>query len=207
MEAPPRRSGADTLDQRRFIDDARRRMCRKILTRTSLRRRIAALRRQGRRIVFTNGCFDLLHPGHVRYLGRARRLGDVLVVGVNSDRSARRLGKGTGRPVQPAADRAEVLAALEAVDYVSIFDEDTPLELIRLVEPDVLVKGGDWPLERIVGADLVRARGGRVRSLSFAAGYSTTRLIRRLARTAGGHPGRLRGGGRRGSRSRSSPAS
>jgi rfaE bifunctional protein nucleotidyltransferase chain/domain len=157
-------------------------MPRKVLSRRALRRRIAALRRQGRRIVFTNGCFDLLHPGHVRYLARARSLGDVLVVGLNSDDSVRLLAKGPGRPVQREADRAEVLAALEAVDYVSIFDEDTPLELIRAVEPDVLVKGGDWPVERIVGADLVRARGGRVRSLPFAAGYSTTALIRRLAR-------------------------
>jgi rfaE bifunctional protein nucleotidyltransferase chain/domain len=153
---------------------------RKVLSRRALVRRVAALRREGRRIVFTNGCFDLLHPGHVRYLVRARRLGDALVVGVNSDRSVRRLGKGAGRPVQHEADRAEVLAALAAVDYVTIFDEDTPLELIRAVAPDVLVKGGDWPVERIVGADLVRSHGGRVRSLPFASGYSTTALVRRL---------------------------
>jgi D-beta-D-heptose 7-phosphate kinase/D-beta-D-heptose 1-phosphate adenosyltransferase len=157
----------------------------KILTRAALSRRLAALRRAGKRIVFTNGCFDLIHPGHVRYLRAARRLGDVLVVGLNSDRSARRLGKGPGRPLVREADRAEVLAALEMVDFVTLFAEDTPLDLIRRVRPDVLVKGGDWSEERIVGADVVRAGGGSVRSLPFAPGYSTTRLIRRIGRMAG----------------------
>jgi D-beta-D-heptose 7-phosphate kinase/D-beta-D-heptose 1-phosphate adenosyltransferase len=154
----------------------------KILTRSALRRRLAARRRAGDRIVFTNGCFDLIHPGHVRYLRAARRLGDVLVVGLNSDASVRRLGKGADRPLVPEDDRAEVMAALETVDYVSIFDEDTPYELIRAVQPDVLVKGGDWPVERIVGADLVRARGGVVRSIAFAPGYSTTALLDRMKR-------------------------
>src|SRR5262245_13057574 len=131
----------------------------KILTRTALRRRLAARRRAGERIVFTNGCFDLVHPGHVRYLRAARRLGDLLVVGLNSDASVRRLNKGPGRPLVAQDDRAEVMSALEMVDYVSIFDEDTPYELIRVAQPDVLVKGGDWSVDRIVGADLVRARG------------------------------------------------
>jgi D-beta-D-heptose 7-phosphate kinase/D-beta-D-heptose 1-phosphate adenosyltransferase len=152
----------------------------KIVPRARVARRLATARRAGKRIVFTNGCFDLLHPGHVRYLAAARRLGDVLVVGVNSDASARRLGKGPGRPLNRARDRAEVLASLEAVDLVTIFSEDTPFELIRLVAPDVLVKGGDWKPERIVGADFVRARGGKVRSLAFAKGYSTTALIRKM---------------------------
>jgi D-glycero-beta-D-manno-heptose 1-phosphate adenylyltransferase len=152
----------------------------KILTRTALRRRLATRRRAGDKIVFTNGCFDLIHPGHVRYLRAARRLGDVLVVGLNSDVSVRRLDKGPGRPLVPERDRAEVMAALAMVDYVSVFDEDTPYELIRVVQPDVLVKGGDWSVDRIVGADLVRARGGRVKSIPFAAGYSTTRLLQRM---------------------------
>ena len=154
----------------------------KIVPRGRLAHRVAALRRAGKRIVFTNGCFDLVHPGHVRYLFAARRLGDVLVVGVNSDASVRRLGKGPARPLNRARDRAEVLAALEMVDVVTIFSEDTPSELIRIVEPDVLVKGGDWKPDRIVGADLVRARGGRVKSLPFAKGYSTTALIKKIAR-------------------------
>jgi D-beta-D-heptose 7-phosphate kinase/D-beta-D-heptose 1-phosphate adenosyltransferase len=152
----------------------------KVLSRSALARRLAALRRAGKRVVFTNGCFDLIHPGHVRYLRAAKRLGDVLVVGLNSDRSVRRLGKGPGRPLVTERARAEVLAALEMVDIVTLFDEDTPLELIRRVWPDVLVKGGDWTEDRIVGADVVRARGGKARSLPLAKGYSTTGLIRKI---------------------------
>jgi D-beta-D-heptose 7-phosphate kinase/D-beta-D-heptose 1-phosphate adenosyltransferase len=151
----------------------------KLLPLPTLRRRLAALRRAGQRVVFTNGVFDLLHPGHVRYLRAAKRLGDVLVVGLNSDRSVRRLGKGSDRPLVKQADRAEVLAALEMVDYVTVFGQDTPYELIRALQPDVLVKGGDWTVDRIVGADLVLARGGTVRSLPLARGYSATRLIQR----------------------------
>jgi D-beta-D-heptose 7-phosphate kinase/D-beta-D-heptose 1-phosphate adenosyltransferase len=148
----------------------------------ALRRRLAAHRKRGERIVFTNGVFDLLHPGHVRYLRAARRLGDVLVVGVNSDRSARSLDKGPNRPLNRAGDRAELLAALEMVDYVTVFDADTPYDLIKAVQPDVLVKGGDWSVDKIVGADLVLARGGTVQSLKFAKGYSTTRLVERIRR-------------------------
>ena len=151
----------------------------KLLPLPALRRRLASLRRAGKRIVFTNGVFDLLHPGHVRYLRAARRLGDVLVVGLNSDRSVRRLGKGPNRPLVKQRDRAEVLAALEMVDHVVIFNQDTPLILIRALQPDVLVKGGDWTVDRIVGADVVLKRGGKVRSLPFAKGYSTTRLVER----------------------------
>jgi rfaE bifunctional protein nucleotidyltransferase chain/domain len=161
-----------------------------------LRRRLAALRRAGRRIVFTNGVFDLLHPGHVRYLRRARQLGDVLVVGLNDDRSARRLGKGANRPLVTARDRAEVIAALEMVDYVTVFGEDTPYAVIRALQPDVLVKGGDWTVDRIVGADVVLARGGRVRSLPFAPGYSTTALLTRAR--AAESPARPRSRSRRG---------
>ena len=157
-------------------------MAGKILARGALKRRLRALRASGKVVVFTNGCFDILHVGHVRYLARARRLGDALVVGVNSDRSVKSLGKGAGRPINPEKDRAEVLAALEMIDYVTIFNEDTPLELIASLEPDVLVKGGDWPVHQIVGADLVHARGGRVRSLPFEKGYSTTKTLRRSLR-------------------------
>ena len=154
-------------------------MARKVVSWSTLKRRLAVLRHRGKRIVFTNGCFDLIHPGHVHYLRAARRLGDVLVVGVNSDRSAQRLGKGPGRPLVSEGDRAEVLAALEMVDLVTLFDQDTPAELIEMVRPDVLVKGGDWTPDRIVGADFVRAHGGKVRSLPYRPGYSTSALIRR----------------------------
>jgi D-beta-D-heptose 7-phosphate kinase/D-beta-D-heptose 1-phosphate adenosyltransferase len=152
----------------------------RVLDRPALREAVAEDRRAGRRIVFTNGCFDLLHPGHVRSLCEARGLGDRLVVGVNSDRSVARLGKGPDRPILPEADRAEMLAALEAVDYVSIFDEDTPLELIHAVEPDVLVKGGDWNEQDIVGSRFVVERGGRVERLRYHSGLSTTELLRRI---------------------------
>jgi len=154
----------------------------KVLARSSLQQRLAALRRRGKRIVFTNGCFDLIHPGHVRYLRAARRCGDVLVVGLNSDRSVRHLNKGPGRPLVTERDRAEVLAALEMVDYVTIFDADTPYDLICSLRPDVLVKGGDWPISRIVGADVVRAAGGTVKVIPYLEGYSTTALLRKMKR-------------------------
>ncbi|HSP95865.1 MAG TPA: D-glycero-beta-D-manno-heptose 1-phosphate adenylyltransferase [Candidatus Dormibacteraeota bacterium] len=154
----------------------------KVLALPALRRRLAAHRRAGERIVFTNGVFDLLHTGHVRYLRAAKRLGDILVVGLNSDRSVRRLEKGPERPLVRGRDRAEVLAALEMVDYVTIFGADTPYDLIKALRPDVLVKGGDWSVDHIVGADLVLARGGIVKSLRFAPGYSTTALVDRIRR-------------------------
>lgn len=133
-------------------------------------------RASGRRAVFTNGCFDLLHVGHVRYLKEARALGDLLVVGVNSDASVRRL-KGPERPLQPEGDRAEILASLAAVDFTTVFHQDTPLELIQALRPDVLTKGGDWATESIVGAPFVMSYGGSVRSLSFVDGRSTSKLV------------------------------
>ena len=133
-----------------------------------------------RKVVFTNGCFDLLHPGHVAYLEAARSLGDALLVAVNTDASVARLHKGPGRPVTPAADRARLVAALACVDRVVLFDEDTPLELITLLQPDILVKGGDYQLEEIAGREVVLARGGQVLALPFVPGYSTTDLIARL---------------------------
>lgn len=140
---------------------------------------------QGGRVVFTNGCFDLLHAGHVRYLGQARALGDFLVLGLNSDASVRTLGKGDDRPLVGQELRAEVVGGLMAVDLVVIFDEPTPLELIRALGPDILVKGGDWPPQTIVGADLVVARGGRVLSIPLLEGQSTTSLAQRIRQGAG----------------------
>ena len=136
-------------------------------------------RTAGRRIVFTNGVFDILHPGHVRYLQAARRHGDLLIVGVNSDASVRR-NKGPLRPINSENERAEVLAALACVDAVSVFDDDTPAAIIRRVEPDILVKGADWPSDQIVGRDTVEARGGRVILEPVEQGYSTTSLIERV---------------------------
>ena len=133
----------------------------------------------GGRVVFTNGVFDLLHPGHVRYLTDARRLGDILIVGINSDRSVRAI-KEPGRPLNPEAERAEVLLGLACVDVVVVFDDDTPHRLIEQIQPDVLVKGADWGPDAIVGRDVVEARGGRVVRIELAEGYSTTALIRRV---------------------------
>ena len=137
----------------------------------------------GRSIVFTNGCFDLLHPGHVRCLAEARALGDVLVVAVNSDRSVRG-NKGYERPLVPEQDRAEVLAALSAVDYVTIFDEPTPRELISRVLPNILVKGADWAHDQVAGREEVEAAGGRVISIPLAPGYSTTNLLEKIRKAA-----------------------
>jgi D-beta-D-heptose 7-phosphate kinase/D-beta-D-heptose 1-phosphate adenosyltransferase len=145
---------------------------------TTLRRELSAARAAGRRVVFTNGCFDILHAGHARYLHEARREGDLLVVGLNSDASVRRL-KGAGRPVVPQDDRAELLASLGCVDYVVVFDEDTPLELIRAVEPDVLVKGEDWSEKGVVGREDVEARGGKVVLVKLLPGRSTTSIVER----------------------------
>jgi D-beta-D-heptose 7-phosphate kinase/D-beta-D-heptose 1-phosphate adenosyltransferase len=145
----------------------------------TLQARLTPLRVRGGRVVFTNGCFDLLHPGHVRYLAAARALGDTLVVALNSDASVRR-AKGAGRPILLQAERAELLAALAAVDHVILFDEDTPRDLVAALLPDVLVKGADWAAEDIVGADEVRAAGGRVERIDLVPGVSTSELIRRV---------------------------
>ncbi|GAB4363567.1 MAG: D-glycero-beta-D-manno-heptose 1-phosphate adenylyltransferase [Deltaproteobacteria bacterium] len=171
----------------------------KIIARKAIRTLCSRLRRRGKRIVFTNGCFDILHAGHAQYLRRAAQLGDILVVGLNSDASVRRL-KGPGRPVQRAADRAYLLASLASVDCVVVFAEDTPETLIREVSPDVLVKGGDWRGKEIVGADFVRARGGVVKTIRFLPGRSTSAILDRVS------AGRKRSSGGRRERSKS-PAS
>ena len=151
----------------------------KFLDKDDLIRERHRLRSEGRRLVFTNGCFDLLHPGHVRYLKQARSLGDALVVALNSDRSVRIL-KGEGRPILNEAERAEVISALESVDYVVVFDDENPRELIADLLPDVLVKGGDWKLDEIIGREEVEAAGGSVRSLPYVEGSSTSEIIDRL---------------------------
>ena len=140
---------------------------------------IERLRRNGVTIVFTNGVFDLLHPGHVRYLRQARALGGALVVGLNADASVRR-NKGAGRPINPEGERAEILAALDCVDAVVLFDEDTPADIVRACQPDILVKGADWPADQIVGRDTVEARGGRVVRIAVEPGHSTTAMIERV---------------------------
>ena len=148
----------------------------KIKTREELQRLIHNLKRSGKRIVFTNGCFDILHVGHVRYLEQAKSLGDVLVVGINSDRSVRGL-KGPRRPILPVEERGEILSGLGCTDYITVFDEQTPFELIFLLQPDVLVKGGDWTPEQVVGREVVEGSGGRVVILPFVEGSSTTNII------------------------------
>lgn len=140
---------------------------------------VARLRADGKRVVFTNGVYDLLHPGHVRYLQAARALGDALIVGVNSDRSVR-ANKGPSRPINPETERAEVIAALDCVDAAIVFDQDTPHDIISRLQPDVLVKGADWAEDAIVGRDVVEARGGRVVRMPIEQGFSTTELIARI---------------------------
>ncbi len=154
----------------------------KILTHRELVDRVGPPRPE--KMVFTNGVFDLVHRGHATYLAAARALGDLLVVGVNSDASARRLGKGPGRPLVTDADRAFVLASLECVDYVCVFDEDTPAALIDTLLPDVLVKGGDYALADVAGRESVEAHGGRVQLIPFVDGYSTTDLVMQIQSTS-----------------------
>ena len=151
----------------------------RVLDAAALETFVRDARAAGRRIVFTNGVFDILHPGHLRYLQAARRHGDLLIVGLNSDASVRR-NKGPSRPINPELERAELLAALDCVDAVSIFDDETPADIIRRVQPDILVKGADWAENRIVGRDTVEARGGRVVRMPVEAGFSTTAIVERI---------------------------
>jgi len=136
---------------------------------------------EGKKIVFTNGCFDILHSGHIQYLSEAAQLGDKLVIGLNSDSSVSRL-KGSDRPIKSQECRADILAFMKAIDMVIVFDEDTPLELIEKIIPDILVKGGDWSTDQIVGSDIVLKNGGEVKSLSFLKGFSSTRIIERMGK-------------------------
>ena len=151
----------------------------KIQSWPEIRETAKAWRAANQRIIFTNGCFDILHYGHIHYLAQARDLGERLVIGLNSEASVRRL-KGPGRPINDEQTRQHLLAALGMVDAVVVFEQDTPYELIRLLEPDILVKGGDWTPEAIAGSDIVLARGGQVRSLPYVEGYSTTRIEQKI---------------------------
>ncbi len=157
-------------------------MLAKVKTTDELSPLLSLLKATGQKIVFTNGCFDLIHTGHTRYLATARSLGDILVVALNSDASVRTI-KGEKRPINAQHDRAETLAALESVDYVTIFDEPDPYKVIAALQPDVLVKGGDWPIEKIIGRDIVEARGGRVVNVPFVEGASTTSIINKILKT------------------------
>lgn len=151
-------------------------MINKIMRKEELKKELEALRRQGRKIAFTNGCFDILHVGHVRYLREAKKTADVLILALNSDISVRTI-KGEKRPLVPQDERADVVAALESIDYVTLFDEPTPLELIEYLRPDVLIKGGDWAEENIVGRNAVKSWGGRVVVIPETEGASTTNII------------------------------
>jgi len=151
----------------------------KIKTLKDAKKEITRLKKEGKRIVFTNGCFDILHIGHARYLYKARELGDFLIVAVNSDSSVKSI-KGPERPIIKENERAEMLSALGCVDMTVIFEEDTPYEVIKILVPDVLVKGGDWKEEDIVGSDIVREAGGEVKSIAFVDGSSTTNIINRI---------------------------
>jgi rfaE bifunctional protein nucleotidyltransferase chain/domain len=154
-------------------------MQKKILNQKKLAQVLARARAKGKKIVFTNGCLDIIHVGHVKYLASAKRLGDILVMGLNSDKSVRKL-KGPSRPINAEKDRATVLAALESVDFVTAFGEDTPEKLIKMLRPDILVKGGDWKIKDIVGGDFVKSRGGKVISIPFVKGRSTSSVIMKI---------------------------
>lgn len=152
----------------------------KIVELEALLQELAPLRAAGKKVVFTNGCYDILHPGHVDLLARCRAMGDILVLGLNSDESVRRQGKTPPRPINDFESRAFVLAHLASVGYIVRFEEDTPLKLIEAIRPDVLVKGGDWAIDKIVGREVVQANGGKVLSIPLIDGYSTTALIKKI---------------------------
>jgi rfaE bifunctional protein nucleotidyltransferase chain/domain len=156
----------------------------KILTWEELKKEVKRSRDEGKKIAFTNGCFDILHAGHVQYLREAHKLGDLLILGLNSDASVRKI-KGEKRPLVPQEERAEVVASLMAVDFVTLFDETTPLRLIEYLRPDCLVKGGDWKEDAVVGGDLVRAWGGKVVIVPLTEGISTTNIVEKILRAYG----------------------
>lgn len=151
----------------------------KIKTQKQLKNIVDTLKKKGERIAFTNGCFDILHYGHIKYLQDAKNMSDVLVLGLNSDRSIKKI-KGGSRPINNQLARSKVLSALTCVDYVTIFNEETPLKLIRLLRPDILIKGADWKIEKISGADFVKSYGGKVLAIPYIKGYSTTQQIKKI---------------------------
>lgn len=156
----------------------------KIFPRETLKEQLSGLRQAGKTIVFTNGCFDILHVGHVRYLREAKKLGDILVLALNSDASVRAI-KGEKRPLVPEEERADIMAALESIDYVILFDDPTPQQLIEYLQPDILVKGGDWAEAAIAGADFVKASGGRVITIPLTEGRSTTNIVEKIRKVYG----------------------
>lgn len=156
----------------------------KIFPRETLKEQLSGLRQAGKTIVFTNGCFDILHVGHVRYLREAKKLGDILVLALNSDASVRTI-KGEKRPLVPEEERADIMAALESIDYVILFDDPTPQQLIEYLQPDILVKGGDWAEAAIAGADFVKASGGRVITIPLTEGRSTTNIVEKIRKVYG----------------------
>ncbi len=151
----------------------------KLKSSTEIKKIAARLKRKGKKIVFTNGCFDILHYGHIKYLEKCRKLGDILVIGLNSDSSVRKI-KGKNRPVTGQKERAAILASLEFVDYITIFSDATPVKLINMITPQILAKGGDWRKNEIVGGAHVKKKGGRVVTIPFVRGYSTTRILKRI---------------------------
>ena len=157
------------------------RINKKIITSEDLSRNIAIMQFQGKKIVFTNGCFDIIHRGHIEYLMEAANLGDILIIGLNSDASVKRL-KGPERPIQDEETRAKILSSMSFVTFVVVFDEETPLRLIKEVQPDVLVKGCDYVIEKIVGYDIVKSKGGKVLTIPFVDGYSTTSILNKLGK-------------------------
>ena len=171
--------GTSSKQRKGYVEDDKGDSLSKLLDLPQLLEKVRSLKNEGRKIVFTNGCFDLLHPGHIAYLQAARRMGDVLIVGLNSDRSVREI-KGASRPILTEVERAIVLSGLESVNFVIVFDESTPLNLVRSILPDVLVKGGDWGLFEIVGRKDVEDAGGRVVALPYEAGSSTSGIVERI---------------------------
>ncbi|MBP7792865.1 MAG: D-glycero-beta-D-manno-heptose 1-phosphate adenylyltransferase [Candidatus Goldbacteria bacterium] len=155
-----------------------------ILNRKKLINEVKKFKKAGKKIVFTNGCFDIVHAGHVKLLSDAKKMGDILVLGLNSDSSVRRL-KGKNRPIVPQNERAEIMSALSSVDIVTVFYEDDPFNVIKDIKPDVLVKGGDWPLDKIIGADVVRSYGGAVKNIKYIKGQSTTNIIKKIMESHG----------------------
>jgi D-glycero-beta-D-manno-heptose 1-phosphate adenylyltransferase len=151
----------------------------KLKTWNEIEQIITELKAAGREVVFTNGCFDIIHAGHVQYLQEAKALGDILIIGLNSDSSVKKL-KGNTRPINTEIDRSIVLSAFSVIDYIVLFHDDTPYDLINLIKPDILVKGGDWPVDEIVGADIVKANNGKVETLQFKVGSSTTNIIEKI---------------------------
>ncbi|HEX68636.1 MAG TPA: D-glycero-beta-D-manno-heptose 1-phosphate adenylyltransferase [bacterium] len=156
----------------------------KILTRSQAKEIIRKEREKGKKIVFTNGCFDLLHAGHIYLLREAKKEGDILIVALNSDSSVRKI-KGISRPIYPEKERAEILASLEMVDYVVIFEETTPYQIIKELKPHILVKGGDWRINEVVGRDLVESWGGKVKIVPYLSGFSTTNIVEKIKKTDG----------------------